>query len=347
MSEAVAHSHARGWCRVDLAGGTLDIWPLGLLHPGSRTVNLAIDLAVEAGFRRRSAGYVVRQGASRIEEDSVAALCRQPEGALVGQVLTQLDTGPVEVELLSNSPRGGGLGASSALMIVLIAAGEALLGHEPSSPSARAALARDLEARMMSLPTGVQDHYPAMHGGALEITYAPGGERVRALDVDLAALGECLIVAYTGSSHFSAGANWSVVRRRLDGEAEIVALFERIAEAATEVAEAIEAADFERVGAAMAREWSARSRLSEEVSTPKIETLLNQAAALGAWGGKACGAGGGGSIAVLAPPRNRAAIEAKFAELGAEVLAVQPAQGGVAVTVGDGPLLPVAATAFQ
>ena len=37
---------ARSWCRVDLAGGTLDIWPLGLLHPGAVTVNLAVDLPV-------------------------------------------------------------------------------------------------------------------------------------------------------------------------------------------------------------------------------------------------------------------------------------------------------------
>ncbi len=332
MSEAPAQSHARGWCRVDLAGGTLDIWPLGLLHPGSRTVNLAIDLAVEASFRRRASGYVVCQGASRVEEDSIEALCRHPEGALVGQVLTQLDTGPVEVELVSNSPRGGGLGASSALMIALIAAGEALLGGEPSSPSARAALARDLEARMMSLPTGVQDHYPAMHGGVLEITYAPGGESVRSLAVDLEALGECLIVAYTGKSHFSAGANWSVVRRRLDGNAEVTSLFERIAAAAVEVADALEKGDFARVGAAMVAEWAARSRLSEEVSTPRIEELLEQAAALGAWGGKACGAGGGGSIAVLAPPASRAAIEAKLGELGAQVLTVRPARGGVVVS---------------
>ena len=30
-------------CRVDLAGGTLDIWPLYLFHPGAVTVNFAID----------------------------------------------------------------------------------------------------------------------------------------------------------------------------------------------------------------------------------------------------------------------------------------------------------------
>src|SRR5262249_30290481 len=29
--------------RIDLAGGTLDIWPLYLFHPGSVTVNVAVD----------------------------------------------------------------------------------------------------------------------------------------------------------------------------------------------------------------------------------------------------------------------------------------------------------------
>ena len=33
---------ARAPARVDLAGGTVDIWPLYLFHPGAQTVNLAI-----------------------------------------------------------------------------------------------------------------------------------------------------------------------------------------------------------------------------------------------------------------------------------------------------------------
>jgi hypothetical protein len=30
-------------CRVDLAGGTLDIWPRDLLHDGAVTMNFAVD----------------------------------------------------------------------------------------------------------------------------------------------------------------------------------------------------------------------------------------------------------------------------------------------------------------
>src|SRR5207248_4423900 len=34
--------------RADLAGGTLDLWPLYLFHPGSRTVNVALSYHAES-----------------------------------------------------------------------------------------------------------------------------------------------------------------------------------------------------------------------------------------------------------------------------------------------------------
>src|ERR1700675_2133834 len=31
-------------CRADLAGGTLDLWPLYLFHPGALTLNFALNI---------------------------------------------------------------------------------------------------------------------------------------------------------------------------------------------------------------------------------------------------------------------------------------------------------------
>ncbi|HEX9493618.1 MAG TPA: galactokinase, partial [Thermoanaerobaculia bacterium] len=39
---------ARAPVRADLAGGTLDLWPLYLFHPGARTVNVAISYYAES-----------------------------------------------------------------------------------------------------------------------------------------------------------------------------------------------------------------------------------------------------------------------------------------------------------
>jgi D-glycero-alpha-D-manno-heptose-7-phosphate kinase len=314
----------KAWCRVDLAGGTLDIWPLGLFHPQARTVNLALDLAVSVQLRRIATGYRVRQGGSAVEASSAAELAANPESALIGVAAEALALPPFEVTLASESPRGGGLGASSALTVAFLTAAEEAFDLPRSQPRERVALARDLEARLMSLPTGIQDHYPALLGGALEIRPLPGGERVRRLDVDLEALAASLVVVYSGQSHFSAGNNWQVVRRRLEGEPGITALFEGIAAAAAELAPALEAGDLPRVGELMSREWSHRRRLAEGISTPVLEALLQAGAAQGAWGGKACGAGGGGCLALLGPPERRDAITAALEAAGGKVLRASP-----------------------
>lgn len=326
---------ARAWCRVDLAGGTLDIWPLGLLHPGARTVNVAVGVPATVRLTRRDRTYRVRQGDRLAEGRTAGELATHPEGALAGTLLDALGTPPVEVELASGSPRGGGLGGSSALGVALVAAAERLAGLPASAPEATARLVRDLEARLMGLPTGLQDHYPALLGGALEIEHRPGGHRVRRLDADLPALGRSLLVVYTGDSHFSAGNNWQVVRRRLDGDPETVALFAGIAEVAAELPEALEAGDLPRVGGLMAREWSLRRHLAEGIATPAIESLLGAAGSLGAWGGKACGAGGGGCVAILVPPDRRAAIAAALTAAGGQVLDAPPRAEGLWVGEGD------------
>lgn len=326
---------ARAWCRVDLAGGTLDIWPLGLFHPQARTVNVAVDLAVTVQLRPVEQGYRVRQGESLAEAASVAELAGNPETALAGVIAAALELPPFEAILASESPRGGGLGASSAMTVAFIAAAEEAFGRRRSQPHERVALARDLEARLMRLPTGVQDHYPALLGGALEIRPLPGGERVRRLEADLPALAASLLVVYSGHSHFSAGNNWQVVRRRLEGEAEITGLFEGIAETAAELAPALEAGDLPKVGELMSREWSYRRRLAEGISTPVLENLLRVAASQGAWGGKACGAGGGGCLAVLCPPERKEAVAAAMASAGGQILTARPTGLPLEVLVAD------------
>jgi D-glycero-alpha-D-manno-heptose-7-phosphate kinase len=317
----------RAWCRVDLAGGTLDIWPLGLLHASASTVNVAIDVAVLVSVERAGGRYSVRQGEHRIEAASPADLAAQPEAALAGLVAAELELPPFDATLASGSPRGGGLGASSAMTVALIAAAEEAFDLPRSAAGRRAALARDLEARLMGLPTGTQDHYAALLGGALEIRHRPGGEQVRCLEVDLDAVAASLLVVYTGQSHFSAGQNWQVVRRRLDGEPKVTALLEGISQVAADLATDLAAGDLPGVGAHMAEEWRLRRQLAEEISTPAIERLLDLASAHGAWGGKACGAGGGGCIAVLCPAGRKAELAARLAGAGGQVLPARPVAG--------------------
>ena len=280
-------------CRIDLAGGTLDIWPLGLLFDGARTVNMAIDVEVEVELARRSSGYVLRLGEAEYRADDPAALLREPDAALFAVIASELGLPPVAARMASASPRGGGLGASSALGVALIAAAERLLGRAARQPLERAVLVRDLEARLMRFPTGLQDQLPPQLGGALEIVYRAGGDTVRRLDVDLDALAGCFTVVYTGRGHVSGETNWQVIRALLECDKLVFLIFARIAEIATAMVPALEAGDLPAVGRLLGEEWSCRRQLAEGVSTPTIERILAAAGEAGAWGGKAGGAGGG------------------------------------------------------
>ncbi len=317
---------ARAWCRVDLAGGTLDIWPIGLLHRDASTISCAIDLPVTVALASAS-GFRIEQGDEVVEARDLDELLRSPSTALLAMILEHVGLQNVHVRVSSASPRGGGLGASSAIAVAALRAAEAFLGRREASVDAIAATARDLEARLMGLPTGTQDHYAAHLGGLVELAFRPGGVVANRLDgVDLAALGDHLLVAYSGQSHFSAGQNWQVVRRRLDGEPRTVALFDGIAATATELKQALLANDFAAVGRLVAQEWSLRRQLADGVSTTTLERLLSEAAALGAWGGKACGAGGGGCAVLLCPKEKGLGIVNRLTALGFEVLPAKPVE---------------------
>ncbi len=315
---------ARAPCRVDLAGGTLDIWPIGLLHPGACTVNVAVDLMVEVVLTPRARGYSVEQSGEAVEVSALEELQTRPATALAGLVGDYFGLPPMDFRLRSGSPRGAGLGASSALAVALIGAAAESTGEPRLEPRAVAHLARDLEARLMGLPTGTQDYYPALLGGALEIRHTPGGETATPLPIDLEILGRHLTLAFTGQSHVSGETNWGIIRRRLDGEEQSRELFTAIAETAGKMARALKKGDLERVGRLMTRDWSSRRLLSDGASTDRIEKLLDVSRLSGAWGGKACGAGGGGCVAVLAPEGARESLRDELAAAGAILLEASP-----------------------
>lgn len=314
---------ARTWCRVDFAGGTLDIWPLGLLHPGAVTVNVAIDLATEVTLRSRDAGYRLIAAEDEYFVDDAETWRTSPETALIGYLAGALELPPVDITVSSGSPQGGGLGASSAIAMAFIAAAERFHGRSESGALDRSRLARDIEARLMGLPTGVQDHLPAVLGGLLVMRHEPGGERVETIDIALDELTASLVVAYSGQSHFSAGNNWRIVRSRLDGDSATTTRFAEIATVGIAVENALRAGELDRVGALMSEEWRHRRELADGITTPKIEAMLAAAANAGAWGGKACGAGGGGCVAVLAPGDRRGFVVEALSEI-AEVLPARP-----------------------
>src|SRR3990172_10027559 len=83
MMGALMRIHAYAPTRIDLAGGTLDIWPLYLFHPGAVTVNAAISRyahCVVEPRRDRRITLVSRDTGAREEFSSLQALVAPASG---------------------------------------------------------------------------------------------------------------------------------------------------------------------------------------------------------------------------------------------------------------------------
>jgi D-glycero-alpha-D-manno-heptose-7-phosphate kinase len=321
--------------RIDLAGGTLDLWPLHVLHPGSVTVNVAIDLRARCRVGVREKGFRVTVPGLGYERvvGKASELMDDPRGALAGALLEALDIEePRDIELSSEVPYSSGLGGSSALTVAMAAALAASVGREFGGPG-EVEFVRDVETRVLGKPAGVQDYFPPLSGGLHNLRFLPGRIEPERREVDPAAWLRHLTLFDTGASHSSGMNNWEIFRSRLEGDLGVAARLDDVRSAAIEMAEAARAEDFRAMGEALRREWKARRRLAPVVSSNGIEAVITAVLEAGAWGGKACGAGGGGCVVVLSAPEKTPAVREALARLpGGRVLLVAAENRGLTVS---------------
>jgi D-glycero-alpha-D-manno-heptose-7-phosphate kinase len=321
--------------RIDLAGGTLDLWPLHVLHPGSVTVNVAIDLRARCRVRRRDGAFRVSVPDLGYERSvpRAADFLADPRAALAGALIEALEIRePRDIELSTEVPYSSGLGGSSALTVAMAAALAASAGRDFGGPGP-VDFVRDVETRVLGKPAGVQDYYPPLAGGLHAIRFLPGRTEAARRRIEPSAWLRHLTLFDTGAAHSSGMNNWEIFRARLEGDRDVASRLEDVAVAAREMAEAAEADDFPAMGAALRREWEARRRLAPVVSSPGVEEAIEAALAAGAWGGKACGAGGGGCVVLLAPPERTPAVREALGRLpGGRLLLVAVENRGLEVS---------------
>ena len=159
---------ARAPTRIDLAGGTLDIWPVYLMLEQAATVNVAIDLYAEVSIEPATSKWrvTVEDGGRQIESPSPAQLSKQAGAEIAGTLLGFFAPDePVSITTRSQAPLQSGLGASSALGIALAGGLNELTGSR-YEPSDLIEIVKNTEAKILGTMTGAQDHYPPVYGGA-------------------------------------------------------------------------------------------------------------------------------------------------------------------------------------
>jgi len=308
--------------RIDLAGGTIDIWPLYLFHPGAQTVNAAISLRARARVTPRQDERIVihsEDTSTTVEAARWQDLRGERRLRLLSLLVHFFEGHGITLTTTSDSPAGAGIAGSSALNVAVC---DALAQWQRThyEPETLLQIALNIEAQAINVPTGLQDYRPALYGGIAALELDVDGVRRVPLDVDLKELRRRIVLCYTGEPRNSGTNNWEITKRHIDGDRFVFDCFERIRDTAAVMRNALTRHDWDGVGGAIAEEWQNRKRLAPGVTTPAIEQLIARATQAGASAAKVCGAGGGGCLFCFGPPERRSEIEQALVAGGATLL---------------------------
>jgi galactokinase/mevalonate kinase-like predicted kinase len=360
---------ARAPVRLDLAGGWTDTPPYTLRY-GGRVVNVAVDLNGQPPiqvFCRRTAERHVRVHSIDLGYTETftslgelldyrhplspfalpkAALCllgldhAHAAGETLDGLLDGLGCG-LEITLLCAVPKGSGLGTSSVLGGVILAALSRFFGR----PVVADELMRQVlqVEQMLTTGGGWQDQIGGLVPGVKCVESRPGLRPhpvVHQLDPFLFQDAEslaCFTLFYTGITRLAKNILADVVDEVNGAGKAYLFTLRHMAQLALDAKDAIERRDRHALGDVIALSWAANRRIHASTSNEEVEEVL-AATAPYFRGVKLLGAGGGGYALFVSPDRRqadavRALLRARFENERARLVDFSLSTRGLEVSV--------------
>jgi D-glycero-alpha-D-manno-heptose-7-phosphate kinase len=231
------------------------------------------------------------------------------------------DTRGFNLQLHSNAPPGSGLGSSSTMMVALIGL---LKEHRnlPLTDYELADLAYTLERTDLGIMGGLQDQYAATFGGFNFLELFGDRVVVNPLRINREVILELeynLLLCYSGTTRDGGRVIEDQTSRLEQGNEDTVSALRAQKDLAVEMKNALLRGKLGDFGALLDSAWQAKRRMSDRISTPRIEELYDEARKAGALGAKVTGAGGGGYLLIYCGNGSKHKVAARMLELGADV----------------------------
>ena len=310
--------------RVDLAGGLLDIWPVHALVPDCFVVNFSIPIFTSVSLRYSSGVPFSCEGNLPIDigvfspsgsyKQSFAKLDEllkdsSEELSLLKQHLKYWNSCFLKeqiflknIYLRSDSPVGGGLGASSSLCVGLTKAFFSLLKKEVAK-NELLMLCRDLETALLHAPAGIQDYIPAI-GEESDFLYiiecVSSGLKWNRKKNPIQFFKDHFLLIDTGKSHHSGNNNWEILKKIIEKDQGILNGIYKLRDNALKVVEICCQENWSDLFFYLNKEQELRGKYFSNWLNPAVSSLIDLMKDHGAQTVKLCGAGGGGCLLVLA-----------------------------------------------
>jgi D-glycero-alpha-D-manno-heptose-7-phosphate kinase len=325
--------------RVSLFGGGTDYPDYFADNPGA-VVGMAIDkhIFIAATRLQTPLEHRYRIAYSKLEMVDDKSKIQHP---VVRAVLEDYGVdAALDVSILSDLPSsGGGLGSSSAFTVGFVGLIRAMAGHHLTKIDLAKEAIR-FEREVLKENVGVQDQLHAAFGGLNRFDFDGGRYRISPVQISSATeedLNSAMILIYTNVSRRAT----EIVEEQIAATKskaitkDLKELYDMVGSCVS-ILESGQGNVIQTLGKMLHESWLIKRGLTSKISSEAIDDIYSAALKAGAYGGKLCGAGGGGFILMLAPKEKHAAIEAAVSPLqvlpiaidtqGATVLMSQPSR---------------------
>jgi D-glycero-alpha-D-manno-heptose-7-phosphate kinase len=328
--------------RISFAGGGTDL-PAYYEEFGGAVLSAAINKYFYTVLGKRTDGriQVISSDLRAFEtwQDIAAMDVKGSELEIPLAVLKDLGIdASVDLFLASEIPPGTGLGSSASVCVNILKTLTAY-ANRPLSKYDLAERAFHITRTVLGRRVGKQDEYAAAFGGLNFITFSSDGSvQVEPLELDQGLLREFqsnLLLFFTGSAHHS----WTILeeqeqstRHRTGSTVEALHEVRRFAD---RMRDALQKGELAAFGAMLDEAWQAKKRVSNKISSPRIDRLYQIARENGALGGKITGAGGGGFLLLYCESRHHPAVRQALSAEGIQDVAFGFDFQGAQVIVND------------
>ena len=299
--------------RIDLAGGTIDIWPIWAILGEATTINVAIDLPSEV---------IVSIPSKRFKNTP-----NNTKNALINGVLEYYNsncnlTQQIDIKIKSYYPKRAGLAGSSSVLLSLISCLDAYLEIKRSYAET-INLASNLEAKILRGPTGTQDYYPILWGGINVMHYCLNQVKHELIPLEgeiYESFKDSILLVKPKGFHESGNLNWILIREFIEGKENTIFQINRIMEAANLVYDSLQDGNVTEFYKGINIDMSARKSFGKDFVPEALCRLEEELGKRNLNGAKICGAGGDACLALFCRPRKRETVAQFIEEKGFHVI---------------------------
>lgn len=291
--------------RISFFGGGTDYPAYYCRHPGA-TLGTTIDKYTYISLNTLSDFFEYKLRVSYSKIELVSSLSEIQHPSVRGCLHHKGIFPPLDIHISSDLPAKTGLGSSSSFTVGFLNALSAMEGKK-SSKQKLAEEACHVEQKVIGENVGSQDQFHAAFGGMNVFEFNGSGVRVRPVVISQhkkRLFQEHLLVFYTGITRYANDVVKEQIdkTKNLDNDSYLSRMYEMVFEAEEIISDASDQEVMPLLGKLLDEGWNLKKRLSSKISNPLIDELYEKALSYGAYGGKLCGAGSGGFLALLVAP---------------------------------------------